>query len=76
MAKNKIILTLEIEFSEDARVSNDDTLQIMGNVLTALESHINHGGGLAPEDPEHGDYITDKIKVIRADGVEMEKEIV
>lgn len=58
--KNKITLTLDLTFSEDANVTKKDMKEIIANVMDALKRQINNGMGLAPEESE---YITDVIEI-------------
>lgn len=68
MKKNSLKLTLTLVFSEDAEVTAKDKKQIIKNVIDSLAHTINSGGGIAPEDPEKGDYITEFIDVEGGNG--------
>lgn len=61
--KNKVILTVELTFTEDANITPKDRVAIIDNLLTAIRQQINNGMGIAPEDPENGDYITDIVEI-------------
>ncbi len=58
--KNKVTLTIELTFSDEAEVTNKDTQEIIENTLTALRHQVNSGMGIAPEE---ADYITETINV-------------
>ena len=68
MEKNVLKLNLTLTFSEDAEISDKDKADIIVNVIDSLAHTINSGRGIAPEDPEKGDYITEIIDVRTADG--------
>jgi hypothetical protein len=57
--KNKLSLTLDLTFSEDAKITKKDKQEIIANVMEALRSHIN-SCGIAPEEKK---YVTDVIDI-------------
>ena len=72
--KNKIRLTLDLTFSEDAKITPKDKKAIMANVMEALKNQINNSG-IAPENPEKGEYITDFIEIKHSSGIMIKKNL-
>ena len=68
---NTIKLTVEFTFTEDADVTKKDREAIIENVIDSFKNQINNGMGIAPEDPEKGDYITDIVVVSDTQGTEV-----
>lgn len=61
--ENEITLSIKLTFTEDANVTEKDSKEIIINLLEAVKNQINSGMGIAPIEPEHGDYITDVITI-------------
>lgn len=60
---NTVTLTVKLTFTEDADVTTKDKEAIIENVIDAFKHQINSGMGIAPEEPENVDYITDFVDV-------------
>ena len=60
---NEIELKVKISFTEDAKITESDKEEIINNLLVAIRNQIHNGMGIAPEEPEHGDYITETVEV-------------
>lgn len=60
---NTVKLTVEFTFTEDANVTKKDKEAIIENLLDAIRHQINSGMGIAPENPEKSDYITDMVEI-------------
>lgn len=63
MEQNEVKLTVTLSFTEDAKVTKKDREVIIDNLLTAITNQINSGMGIAPDDPENGDYITETVTI-------------
>lgn len=66
---NTIKLNVEFTFTEDANVTKKDQEAIIENLLTAIRHQINSGMGIAPDEPEKSDYITDMVSIRTEDGM-------
>ena len=66
---NTIKLSVEFTFTEDANVTKKDQEAIIENLLTAIRHQINSGMGIAPDEPEKSDYITDMVSIRTEDGM-------
>jgi hypothetical protein len=66
---NTIKLNVEFTFTEDANVTKKDQEAIIENLLTAIRHQINSGMGIAPDEPEKGDYITDMVSIRTEEGM-------
>jgi len=68
MEKNVLKLNLTLTFTDDADITEKDRQEIISKIIDTLGHEIMSGGGIAPEDPENGDYITEFIDVRTEDG--------
>ena len=66
---NTVKLSVEFTFTEDANVTKKDQEAIIENLLTAIRHQINSGMGIAPDEPEKSDYITDMVSIRTEDGM-------
>jgi len=66
---NTLKLNVEFTFTEDANVTKKDQEAIIENLLTAIRHQINSGMGIAPDEPEKSDYITDMVSIRTEDGM-------
>lgn len=66
---NTVKLSVEFTFTEDANVTKKDQEAIIENLLTAIRHQINSGMGIAPDEPEKGDYITDMVDIRTQNGM-------
>lgn len=66
---NTVKLSVEFTFTEDANVTKKDQEAIIENLLTAIRHQINSGMGIAPDEPEKSDYITDMVDIRTQDGM-------
>lgn len=66
---NTLKLNVEFTFTEDANVTKKDQEAIIENLLVAIRHQINSGMGIAPDEPEKSDYITDMVSIRTEDGM-------
>ena len=66
---NELELKVKFTFTEDANVTEKDKEAIIDNLLDAIKRQINNGMGIAPEEPEQNDYITEFVAITDEKGL-------
>ncbi len=66
---NELELKVKFTFTEDANVTEKDKEAIIENLLDAIKRQINNGMGIAPEEPEQNDYITEVVAITDEKGL-------
>jgi hypothetical protein len=66
---NELELKVKFTFTEDANVTEKDKEAIIDNLLDAIKRQINNGMGIAPEEPEQNDYITEVVAITDEKGL-------
>ena len=56
---NKLAFSVTLTFS-DKITSDEDVMAITNNIVRAIESEVNHGAGISPDE---SDYYTTQIQV-------------